>query len=58
MINGCNLVAVLDSTVSSSITELREWKKMVCLKISTGDKNCGLDAINRIKGASLGSLSD
>lgn len=58
MINGCNLVAVLDSTVSSSIRELRERKKMECLKISTRDENCGLDAINRIKGASLGSLSD
>lgn len=58
MINGCNLVAVLDSTVSSSIREWREWKKMKYLKISTGDENCGLDAINRIKGVSLGWLSD
>lgn len=58
MINGCNLVAVLDSIVSSSIRELREWKKMECLKISTRDKNSGLDAISRIKGASLSLLSD
>lgn len=58
MINGCNLVAVLDWTLISSLGELEEWEKIECFKSSTGEENCGLDAINRIKGASLGSLSD